>query len=528
MTEYTQQNNSIPKKVGLFVIDSLRYDCVGYQNKKNFNHDKALQNLETPTLDEISRESICFTKCYSTSSATASVVTSMLTGTTQVNHQMWNNKIPIQMKLNEKIITMGEIMKKLGYITVHAGDDSPWFRAHKIFRGFDYDLTKNDAKLFEFLEKHKNEKVFLYAIFEDVHAPYLWSFCPPNDSYNDDYFDTMTPLLEKYNLPIPSKPYEYWHSVAVVNCSRKLWLPIYVKGVTKFDKGRFRLFVNGLKNTGFLEPQKSMLVITSDHGEGKHDRERPDSFNHNRDAYDEVGRVPLIVRLPQLKHEINDDLVSNMDIFRIIMDVCTSNKTKDFVSHKLHCINPFYEKREFVEHIVTPVFFNGPTAYHITDRTIITKNKKYVLRGKPENFLNPKVFELNDEDFVQKLYLDLLAREPSKKEIQFYKGRIGLKLKITSKKKLLQHFLNSNEYKSGKNWFVLNLQSDPLEENPLNPFTDPTLTEDFLRYFDEMIRMERPDDEIVSSFDIVLDEKTESEKQEEKEVLEELKKLGYI
>ena len=43
-----------------------------------------------------------------------------------------------------------------------------------------------------------------------------------------------------------------------------------------------------------------------------------------------------------------------------------------------------------------------------------------------------------------------------------------------------------------------------------------------------MIRMERLDDEISSSFNAVLDEKTESEKQEEKEVLEELKKLGYI
>ena len=52
---------SVISKIGLFVIDSLRYDCVGYQQDKRFLKKEDVSDLlDTPTLDKISNESGMF------------------------------------------------------------------------------------------------------------------------------------------------------------------------------------------------------------------------------------------------------------------------------------------------------------------------------------------------------------------------------------------------------------------------------------------------------------------------------------
>ena len=77
-------------KVTLLVIDTLRFDCNGYQPEKHYlERDDVLQFLDTPTLNEISNESVCFTKCYSTSSVTTPVIANMFTGTIPANHGIY-------------------------------------------------------------------------------------------------------------------------------------------------------------------------------------------------------------------------------------------------------------------------------------------------------------------------------------------------------------------------------------------------------------------------------------------------------
>jgi len=513
----------IPDKIAFLLVDTLRFDCINYlSDKKYLERDKVDQYLETPTLDSLCKESVCFTHCYSTSSATVQTVTSMFTGTKQANHGMLNNGLKLKRKLDEKITTMAEILKKNGYLTAYAGETSKWFKAHNLLRGFDYDLTQSDKQLFEFLSEHKDEKIFFFALFEDVHAPYLWSFQPPYEGYNNDYFDTLNPLLEKYGLEKPEEPTDSWYNINKIDSSRKNWFPIYVQGVTKFDKGRFKIFIDNLRKIDFLEKDKSLLVLTADHGDGKYRHDAPKVFNHNGDPYDEIARVPLIVRLPNLEHKIRDDLVSTIDIFKIILDLCTNNKTSEYVKQKINCINPFSEKKDFVWHEIVPELYSvDPIRYYILSRTIITKDKKFILRGKPEVFLDPDIFKLNNHDFLITLFLNLMVRHPTEKEIKYYMERLDSG-RLTNKQ-LYEALLTSKEYRKGKRCIILDRKNDPFETKQLDPTKNPLYMNEFLTHFNQLIDLEHPE--------IIIDNKISSEKIDSKELEEvekELHKLGYL
>jgi len=298
-----------------------------------------------------------------------------------------------------------------------------------------------------------------------------------------------------------------------------MWLPIYIKGVTKFDKGRFQLFIDGLKRTNFLDKNKSLLVITSDHGDGKYKNKAPKVFNHNGDPFDEIARSPLIVRLPNQHHEVRNELVSNIDIFKIILDLCTNNKTNNFINYKLDCINPFKEKRSSVWHMIVPELYSvDPIRYSLLSRTIITKNKKFLLRGKPETFLDPKVFDLSNEEFVLKLYLDLLVRDPTNDEI---KNNME-KLTSISKKELFEQFLESNEYKKNPKWLILDRENDPFEEKFLEPSKNESLRNEYLQHFNELIDLDRAN----LTYDRT--EESDIDENEIEEIEKELHKLGYI
>jgi len=512
----------IPEKISLMLVDTLRYDCVGYHpDKKHIKKYNVLQHLDTPTLDKLSKESMFFTRCYSTSSMTQPVMATIFTGTKEVNHGIRNNNYNPKLVLNENVQTIAEILKKLGYLTVYAGDHLKSIVLHKINRGFDFDFTMRDDQLFKFLLDNVKEKIFLFCEFYDVHGPYLYSDNPPSDGYNNDFFETMDPIMKKFNLELPKTPFDYWNKLVKIDRSTKFWFPFYVKGVTKFDKGRLRIFMDNLEKANFLDKEKSLLIITADHGEGKHTHEIPDVFEHGGDAYDETVRVPFIVRIPGVKHEIRDDLVSNIDAFKIILDFCTENKTNQFLNHKIYSINPFTEKREFAWYVYALELLGTKGKENcIHARTIITKNKKYTLRGKPETFFDKGIFDLNETDFVWKLYSDLLARRSSVEE----RKKSVEKLKTQSKIELYESFLRKWEYKRKKIFFMLDLNNDPFEENQINPFHEPNTTKEFLNYFKEMIELERPDVKNVISETKL----TKEEEKMEEEVRKELEKLGYL
>jgi len=512
-------------KIALLTIDSLRYDCVGYQpDKKHLKKDHVLGLLETPTMDELCKESVCFTKCYSPSSLTPEVLASIFTGTTQINHKIRNNTRDPKAVINQNINTMAEIFKKLGYTTVFSSDAPYILHVPKITKGFDHDFSLNDKGLFSFLAQHEDENIFLFTLFVDVHIPYLHSSVPPTENYNDDVIPIMKPIFKRYGLPFPKKPINFWNDLYKIDTSRNLWFPLYVQGVTKFDQGRLKYFLSNLQTCGFSNPETSLLAVTSDHGEGKRMPSTPDLFQHGGEAYDEIARVPLIVRMPDFKHEIRNELVSNMDLYKLILDLCTENKTEQLSNHKIHSINPLLDKRDHVGFVFALESFHGDGAqYHVHTRTIITDTKKYTLRGTPETFLNPETFELSNHDFVTKLYDDLYATKAP--EISFKTHLESLEKKKLSKKELYEKFLENPRYQKFNPFSIFDLTSDPFEEQEINPTKDLITLMEYYNYLPLLIELEKPDilDEDKQE---ISEQKTDQEV--EKELRGELERLGYV
>ena len=141
-------------------------------------------------------------------------------------------------------------------------------------------------------------------------------------------------------------------------------------------------------------------------------------------------------------------------------------KTNEFVNHKLYSINPFFEKREFAWFEYHLCINHIPNESILQSRTIITDDKKYILRGRPEVYLSDDSFDVSDEEFVRGLFHNLYYRNTSENTINNLMKQIQ---NGTSKKSIYRSFINSEEYKTKKIFSIIDLKDDPFEENEINP-----------------------------------------------------------
>ena len=537
------------EKIVFLQIDTLRHDCINYiPDKKYLERDHVQDLLETPTLDSIAKNSTCFRYCYTTSSITSAVHATMFTGTTQINHSIrCTTTSTTSHVMNKEVKTIAEILREHGYLTIFMSESLSILSIPEITRGFDH-LFKNETQLYNFLNKHKDEKIFLFCLFQDVHAPYLYSPVPPFEGYNDDFFDTMKSIYLKYGKSIPKTPVEIWsYLYKQVDKSRKLWFPLYVKGVTKFDKGRLKILLEHLQKYGLYD-HPTMLIVSADHGEGKN-RPKRDSFEHNGEAYDEIIRVPLLVKIPDKKPAIIDDVVSNIDIFNIIIEEGLGKNPQDLVNYKIHGINPFKEKRNYAWFIyATDLSKNGSEAL-LQSRTIIKKNRKYILRGRPEVYLNGNGFGGDDADFVRNLYCNLFLRPPNDEIISNYVQKLtkssfaknlvknitnvassNSAYKFTKKiiqgkitqKSLYESFLKSEEFSKKRIFSVIDLKRDPFEEQEFDPTSNLHYLVDYQKYLPILFNLEKMD--ITQN----ISRSTPLNDDDELEVQQALKELGYL
>ncbi|USZ71472.1 sulfatase-like hydrolase/transferase [Natronosalvus halobius] len=80
-------------------------------------------------------------------------------------------------------------------------------------------------------------------------------------------------------------------------------------------------FITTVKDRGYFNPGKDIVVITADHGEIL-DRERYGMLGHVPPAFwDDIVRVPFIVGCPQWPNSTDDNLVSLIDLKHILTNI---------------------------------------------------------------------------------------------------------------------------------------------------------------------------------------------------------------
>ena len=306
-------NDESINRVLVISIDTLSYDCIGFSSSLDRLSKYGLQNwINTPVIDEIASRSSYFTNCFSTSSYTPPAHASLFTGLYPPNHGV---RPFFYKKLNENYPTLAEIFKDNGYKTIFSMD-MDIFGPVGLTRGFDYIVTGNDAKTADILDEMKDEKIFLFVHMFDVHDPYLYCETPPEKSYNDDYYEAVEEMSAKFNVKIEEKePHKIWKELQKkVKNGIKEYLPLYVKGINKFDGGRFKMLYKNLKNFGFFD-YESVYCILSDHGEGRVSYSDQSVFSHAGELFDEIIHIPLIFHAPGFEDKIRKEIVSIADIF---------------------------------------------------------------------------------------------------------------------------------------------------------------------------------------------------------------------
>jgi len=268
----------------VLLIDTLRRDALGSYGR---------ENADTPRMDQLSAEGVRFEQAISSSGWTLPSVASLLTGTWPSLHKA-TGKVTRMTPITEDLPVAAEVFRDGGYKTlgfVNAAFLSPLLGLGRGFDVFDHRHAYNkeirradetvDAALGA-IHAAPGEKLFVLVHLFDAHLDYD---APPPHRYQ------FTEGREKPAAPLPMQ------AVRALGSHPAQADADYVRGlyqgeVAFMDRAVGRL-VDGLKEIGVWEI--TTFVLTSDHGEEFWDH---DGFEHGHTLYDELIRVPLIVRLP--------------------------------------------------------------------------------------------------------------------------------------------------------------------------------------------------------------------------------------
>jgi arylsulfatase A-like enzyme len=256
-------------------VDTLRADHVGAYG---------CELPTTPVLDQLAREGALFEQVISAYPSTPPSHMTMMTGVYSAVHGVLG---PAD-HLPNGIPTLAEVLASHGYQTAAVTEDGMLAAKAGFQRGISYYRENKGANIWDasgqvdvtfseglrWLEQHRGEKFFLFLHTYQVHEPYS---PPPAFNIFTRYRENGTEhaITEQTPLAIRSQ-HAYAGEVRYVDS----------------ELGRLR---QGLAALG--EADRTLIVVTSDHGE--------EFFEHgwkahNYSLYDEVLRVPLIMRAPGL------------------------------------------------------------------------------------------------------------------------------------------------------------------------------------------------------------------------------------
>jgi arylsulfatase A-like enzyme len=402
------------KNIFLVSIDTFRFDCIGYQpDKKELKYYDVLKYLETPALDHLAGKSLCYTHCFSTNTYTTSAHASVFTGLYPPGHGV---REFYRKRLDKSVYGLAEILKVYGYRTVMFTDMVHLFEPLELNRGFDFLITKDDASLFKLLSDFRNDektKNFIFIHFFDLHAPYLTS---ENEQYNDEQFlPAMEELYAMFSIPFERSIYSsrdkyfVWQNfMHQTDRDISALLPLYIRGIRKFDTGRFRDFLSLLKSYGYMDD--SLFFFFSDHGEGRNDDKIACSFGHSGPVYDNVIRVPLMVYHRDISHGVTDKMASIVDIFPTILEAATGEKPDRTLPYAIDGVNLLQDNQERT--IYSETWLNDHkdkhwnlemTSYLLYQRALRNRSRKYLIYGRPEKFTEGN-YEGSDQDFLRDYY----------------------------------------------------------------------------------------------------------------------------
>lgn len=319
----------------LITIDALRADFVGFLDD---HHRDRKQNL-TPNLDKLAENSTIFTNAIAHAPYTSASFPALFTSkypsvaSSFVSKRISVANYPFAV-LKAEYPTIAEILRQYGY-TTGGFHSSPWLvRTFRYDRGFDtFDDTmylSNTNPILKKVPLTKHDLIHIigkqsYLAANDINRkviPWLERVAKPFFLWIH-YMDTHGPYQSKRGFAYLNKLRAelLWYKATrfpdkVSRKERKALISWYKEEITYLDEHLGMLF-RVLENLNLY--QNILIIITSDHGEAFYERRM---FSHPRLLYDELIRVPLIIKFPDIKEKkVISHPVGLMDILPTIVDI---------------------------------------------------------------------------------------------------------------------------------------------------------------------------------------------------------------
>ena len=282
----------LPLNVLLITFDTTRADFIGAYGR---------EDATTPTLDGMAANGFLFEHARSSNPITQPAHSTILSGVYPLMHGVRDNGM---FTLPDEVDTLAELLKAQGYATGAAIGGFPLTRDFGADQGFDFyddDLRApsqdhrgrpaqrryntwyderpaahvNDAIL-EFLRAPRDGAFFAWIHYWDPHEPHI---APP-------------PFGQTY----AHDPYQ---------------------GEIAYADNNLGILLDKLDEMGELD--RTIIVMTSDHGEGRGEH---DEATHAFLAYETTLRVPLIMQVPGMAGGLNiKDNVGTVDIVPTVLDI---------------------------------------------------------------------------------------------------------------------------------------------------------------------------------------------------------------
>jgi len=286
-----------PLNVILVSIDTLRADhlgCYGYDD------------IRTPNIDRFAERSLRFDRCFSAVPITLPSHTTMMTGMYPLRHSVRDNGT---FMVPNDIPTVATTLGELGWRTAGVIGSFPLTSRFGLSRGFDIwdeDLSNQYVKVISlFFDERKADRVTRRALeaLDDIDEDPFFLFV--------HYFDPHHP----WDPPVAySRQYSH----------------LMYDGEIAFVDSWLGELLNDVERRGLFE--KTVVIITADHGEGLGDHEE---YTHSMLLYNETTRVPLLLYYPGVEPSTVSTAVSLVDIAPTIFELLGVEVAHEIDGHTL-------------------------------------------------------------------------------------------------------------------------------------------------------------------------------------------------
>ncbi|UCE59962.1 MAG: sulfatase [Phycisphaerales bacterium] len=311
------------RHVILLTVDALRYNALSCNDP---------QAQPTPNFDALAADGVVFDSARASAPWTLTSFASIMTGVSPTVHEA----LRPESKVPEEFFTLAERMHDAGYSTAAIGSN-PVLRARtRLSQGFDeYEIyPKPDISMLggkvlsaidspvhrteastedltrltiSWLERNAHKDFFLWLHYFDPHAPYDL----PEHLLPDPPDGALLDPKGKYGEAVRSG----W---MVPTSAERSWFKSHYAAEVGYVDQNLGVLVSKLKEFGIYDD--ALIVLTSDHGEEFWEHE---SFEHGHTIYDELLRVPLMVKLPAVqRHARVTDKVTLESIAPTILTLC--------------------------------------------------------------------------------------------------------------------------------------------------------------------------------------------------------------